>query len=114
VATLLAFWIVYNAVPLYVLQVYDQKNGQVRREIISQIKTLHPEFPDDSVIYVGVPHEKFRDLEGGIPQFYENRITVHTVPPSQWPSQLSSSDFAFEFRDGELRERTIGLQTGNQ
>lgn len=73
----------------------------IERSLPYQIhgKDLHPEFPEGSQVYILVLSAKFS-----------------TVPPASLPKSGGVVDkvFVYEYRDGELRERTIGLQIGNQ
>jgi hypothetical protein len=100
----LAIWIVYNAVPIYYFQALDVANGQVRQGLIAQVRGLHPQFPPEAVVYLGVPNKDFRDLGWGIPEFYATPLQVIPSPPASLPERPGSNEFIFQYKKGKLVE----------
>ncbi len=101
---LLLSWMIYSAVPYYFIQYQDYKNGEVKKDIIEQIQQLYSSFPQDSKIYIGVPAEKYKDLEYAIPQFYDTLVNVYTIPPNEYLPGPLGLTYRFEYSDGKLIE----------
>ena len=100
----LAIWTVYNAVPIYYFQAIDVANGQVRQDLIGQVRALHPQFPPGAVVYLGVPNKDFRDLGWGLPEFYATPLQVKPSPPASLPELPGSNEFIFQYKRGKLVE----------
>lgn len=102
---LIGFWLAYNAGPIVIFEVQEVEKGQLRRIVIESIQKLHPEFPAGSQIYIGVPHQNYRDLQWAIPEFYNTPITVTTIPPAEWPLECDANCFRFTINEFQLIEQ---------
>lgn len=103
---LVGFWLVYNAGPIFIFEAQEVDKGQLRRTVIESIQELHPEFPSGSQIYIGVPHQNYRDLQWAIPEFYNTPITVSTIPPAAWPLECAANCYRFTVNGSQLVEQT--------
>lgn len=104
-AVLLAMWLGYNAIPIYIYQAQEVANGQVRRNVIEQIRVLHPQLPAGSTVYLELPDKSFRDLEFGVPQFYTTTFQVVAAPPGVIPARIKSTDYVLQYQGGRLLEQ---------